>query len=82
MRTKKLVFCFAFLSVCTTLPLVKIGSTSESKINHDLFCASLGLHYSALGEDRQHLGIKNKSRFILCFSRFALSLQRERVTEM
>ena len=45
LKTKNLVFCFAFLSVCTTLPLAKIGGTSESKINHDLFCASLGLHY-------------------------------------
>ena len=42
--SKNFVFCFAFLSVCTTLLVAKIGCTSESKINHDLFCASLGLH--------------------------------------
>ena len=48
---------------------------NESKKLRLLLCISLGLHYFALGEDGRHLGIKNKSQFILCFSRFALSLQ-------
>ncbi len=63
-------------AVCTTLPSAKIGCTSESKINHNLFCASLGLHYFADAKigGTSEMKAKNWS-FALHFSRFALSLQ-------
>ena len=53
----------------------KIGGASEMNAKTSCFA----LHFSRLAllcgcEDRRCLGIKNKSRFILCFSRLALSL--------
>ena len=60
---------FKISRACTTLPLAKIGGVSESKINLDLFCASLNLHYFAFGEDRRRLENESKKlRILLCIS--------------
>ncbi len=62
----------------------KIGGASESKINHDLFCASLGLHYFADAKigGASEMNAKT-SCFALHFSRLALSLRfkRRRISE-
>ena len=47
---------FAFRSVCTTFdPLVMVGCASEMKINQNLFCISLGLHYLCIANEENDI---------------------------
>ena len=45
----------------------KIGCTSEIKINHDLFCISLDLHYLCAVNSAKLLTLAKKKKEFLCF---------------
>jgi len=43
------------------------GCTSEIKINHDLFCISLDLHYLCAVNSAKLLTLDKKKKEFLCF---------------